>query len=98
MVNEVESYFKRRRSKLRVSLDDNDIAKKFAKILQRGHLKKKVRFLTDRDGGHVLSPKDIDYKSNQTVKDILRDNILRCGMSTRTLSKNMINSLNSKML
>ena len=72
IVSKAESYFKRRRSKLLGSSDDNDIAKKFAKMLQRGDLKKAVRFLTNRDGGRVLSSKEIDSKSNQTVEDVMR--------------------------
>ena len=44
---------------------------KYAKIAHCGHLRKAVCFITDRDGGHVLSPEDINSKLNQPVKDVM---------------------------
>ena len=36
-------------------------------------VRRRLRFLTDRDGGCVFSSTDIDFKSNQTVEDVLRN-------------------------
>jgi len=71
MVAQALTSFKQRQSKLRGDSTDEEIAQKYASILQQGRLRQAVRYLTDRDGGAVLSPDDPDSKTGRPVREIL---------------------------
>ena len=74
MVLEAEEEFKHQQTKLRGDMSDDDLAKAYASMCDHHGLAKAVRFLTDRDGGRVLSPTDVvDPVDNKTVEDVLRD-------------------------
>jgi len=71
MVSEAEQVFIHRQSNLRNDLTDDDLAKTYASMCERGDVKKVLRWQTDRDGGSVLSPDDIDSKSGKSVEEVL---------------------------
>ena len=60
-------------SKARGSTTPAQRAKAFDAKVKRGKLRSAVRYITDREGGGVLYPQDIDDKSGKTVIDALRD-------------------------
>ena len=39
----------------------------------RGHLQSAVNYITDREGGGILYPNDVDEKSGHTVSRVLQD-------------------------
>ena len=71
MVSEAEQVFIHRQSNLQKDLTDDNLAKTYASMCERGDVKKALRWLTDRDGGSVLSPDDIDSKSEKSVEEVL---------------------------
>ena len=52
--------------------DDHHIARRYYSLVINGRLKAAVRFATNRSGGGVLAPADIDVKSGKTVVEVLR--------------------------
>ena len=52
---------------------DEAIARSFNETVLGGRLRQAVRRLTQRDGGGVMLPSDIDAKSGQSVEQVLRD-------------------------
>ena len=72
MVDEAETAFKRNQSNLRKDLTDEDLARTYDSMCARGDHSKALRWLTDRDGGAVLSPSDIDDKTSMTVEEVLK--------------------------
>ena len=65
--------FLHNQSNLRRDLTDDNLARTYASMCDRGDVGKALRWLTDRDGGTGLSPDDIDPKSNKSVKEVLND-------------------------
>ena len=52
--------------------DDDHIARRYHSLVIDGRLKAAVRFATNRSGGGVLAPADIDEKSGKPVIEVLR--------------------------
>ena len=59
-------------SKARGNTTPEHRAKVFDSRVKRGKLRSAVRYITDREGGGVLSPNDIDEKSGSKVIDVLK--------------------------
>lgn len=74
MVLEAELEFKHRQTKLLGDMSHEELAKAYASICNRYSLSKAIRFITDRDGGRVLSPTDVvNPVDNTMVEDVLLD-------------------------
>ena len=73
MVEEAEHDFKLRRSKLRGNHTPNKLAKIYDRILSRGGIRSAVRFVTDREGGGVMHPDEIDDSSGKPVHTLLKE-------------------------
>ena len=52
--------------------DDDHIARRYHSLVIDGLLKAAVRFATNRSGGGILAPADIDKKSGRPVIEVLR--------------------------
>ena len=53
--------------------DDDEVARRFASMVNSGKMRAAVRMATDREGGGPLQPWDIDAKTGKTVLEVLRD-------------------------
>ena len=53
--------------------DNNEVASRFASMVNSGKMRSAVRMATYHEGGGPLQPRDIDAKSGKTVLEVLWD-------------------------
>ena len=51
--------------------DDDSIARKCHSMVIEGKLRQAMRWVTNRDGGGVLHPDNVDQKGGKTVAEVL---------------------------
>ena len=64
------------------SMSDDHVVRVFTRLMLRGRVHEAVHFATDRAGGGVLQPSDVDSKSGKCVLDVLREKHPPPGVAT----------------
>ena len=78
MVNDIVNAAKQGGGGGKCADDDDSIARRYHSMVIEGKLREAVRWVTNRDGGGVLHPDDVDQKSGKTVAEVLESKHPAC--------------------
>ena len=73
LVQDTEQSLKSSLSRARGTSTPEQRARIFDSKVKRGKLRAAVRYITDREGGGIMFPDDIDDKSGNAVIDVLKN-------------------------